>query len=76
MESRDRLPQRLASIYDYDASGKLVLVWVEDFYLRKECPNCFNMFLKSENQHVVKYAITVRRFYKCPACGYRIRMRY
>lgn len=45
-----RIPN-LAYICDYDDCGKLFVVRVEDFYLRKECPNCYNMFLKSEYRH-------------------------
>lgn len=40
-----------AYICDYDDYGQLFVIRVEDFYLRKECPNCYNMFIKSENRH-------------------------
>lgn len=69
-----RIP-KLAYICDYDDCGKLFVIRVEDFYLRKECPNCYNMFLKSENRHkLVKDGKIFSRFYKCPSCGCRIKM--
>lgn len=42
---------KLAYICDYDDCGKLFVIRVEEFYLRKECQNCYNMFIKSENRH-------------------------
>lgn len=64
---------KLAYICDYDDCGKLFVIRVEDFYLRKECPNCYNMFLKSENrQKLLKDGEILSCFYKCPSCGCRI----
>lgn len=66
---------KLPYICDYDDYGKLFVIRVEDFYLRKECPNCYNMFLKSENRHkLLKDRRMVSCFYKCPSCGCRIKM--
>lgn len=39
-------------IYDHDASKKLVLMRIEDFYLCKECRNCFNIVLKNQNMRM------------------------
>lgn len=39
----------LVYICDYDDCGKLFVICVEEFYLCKECLNCYNMFIKSEN---------------------------
>lgn len=41
-----RIP-KLAYNCDYDDCGKLFVIRVEDFYLHKECPNCY-MFLKGK----------------------------
>ena len=56
-------------------NGKYVFVNVINLDLRKECPNCYNFFVQSENLcSIHQSGRKVVRFYKCPACGCRNRM--
>lgn len=41
---------------------------------RKECPNCFVMFIKDENGHYIRKSNRNIYFCKCPLCGCRIKV--
>ena len=71
-EHRDR---KNVKLFDMDVNGNYVFVSVINSDLRKECPNCYNFFVKSENMCCIHQSDRkFVRFYKCPACGCRIKM--
>ena len=71
-EHRDR---KNVKLFDMDVHGNYVFVSVINLDLRKECPNCYTIFVKSENLCSIHQSDQkVVRFYKCPACVCRIRM--
>lgn len=39
------------NLYDVDEFGNFVLIGSVKVNLRKECPNCYVMFVKIENHH-------------------------
>lgn len=49
-----------------------------DISERKECPNCFDFFIKNDNLRCKheENGDLVSRFYVCPACGCRINTMY
>lgn len=62
------------NLYDVDELGNFVLIGCVNVNLRKECPNCYVMFVKSENRHCLhRKNGYVRQYYKCPCCGCRIK---
>ena len=52
--------------------GYVISGWI-DISKRKECPNCFAMFVKDENRHHIPKDKMANTFYKCPFCGCRIK---
>lgn len=58
-----------------DSNGIYRFIRIVDLELRKECRNCYMMFLKSENLCSIRNANQNEssRFYKCPSCGCRIK---
>lgn len=42
---------KFAKVMDYSDSGELIFIGFIRVDHRKECPNCFAMFLKMENRH-------------------------
>ena len=62
------------NVYDLDESGNFVLIGSVNVNLRKECPNCYVMFVKSENRHCIyRKNGHISKYYKCPFCGCRIK---
>ena len=68
--------KRYVPLFDYDTNGNFVFIKTVDIDLLKECPNCYTMFVKSENIHYVRKedGSIVSFFYRCPACSCRIRV--
>lgn len=67
--------RRFVNVYDIDDNGNYVLLGRIDVALRKECPNCFVMFNKKDNLCFIQNSSgnVLSRYYKCPACGCRIK---
>lgn len=66
---------RFVKLFDIDSNVNYRFIRVIDVELRKECPNCYVMFLKSENLCLIRSANQneISRFYKGPSCGCRIK---
>lgn len=66
---------RFVKLYDIDNNGNYRFIRMIDVKLRKECPNCYVMFLKIENLCSIRNANQNEsiRFYKCRSCGCRIK---
>ena len=57
------------SLFSITEDGRYVISGQIDISKRKECPNCFVMFVKDENRHYIRKDIMTITFYKCPFCG-------
>lgn len=66
---------RFVKLHDIDSNGNYRFIRIIDVELRKECPDCYVMFLKSENLCSIRNANQNEssRFYKCPSCKCRIK---
>lgn len=66
---------KLAKVMDYSDSGELIFIGFIRVDHRKECPNCFAMFLKMENRQQIfaDNGKIISEFYRCPFCKCRIK---
>lgn len=65
---------KYVNIYDVADFGNYVLIQTEDASLRKECSNCYVMFLKSDNIHYIHNENgKISKYLNCFACGCRIK---
>ena len=61
------------SLFSITEDGRYVISGQIDVSKRKECPNCFVMFVKDENRHYNRKDIMTITFYKCLFCGCRVK---
>ena len=71
----DNETRRFRNYYELSEDGRFVLMNIIDMNSRKECPNCYNLFVKSINMFAVSNSKEAINFFlKCPACGCRIKI--
>lgn len=66
---------RFVKLYDIDSNGNYLFIPMIGVELRKECPNCYVVFLRRENLCSIRKANQNEssRVYKCPSCCCRIK---
>ena len=51
--------RRLVPVFDFNEEGNLEYKETVDMNLYKECPNCYAIFVKDDNVHILRNAIGV-----------------